>query len=56
MARLTHAGAQWWVLLVAGTVGFLNELRTSKDPAVLTVCVGLMTTPVAFGGKKEPAP
>lgn len=53
MARLTQAGAQWWILLIVGTVGFLNELRTSKNPAVLTICTGLMSTPAVFGARRE---
>lgn len=42
---------QWWVLLLVGTWGFVNELRTTKNPAVITTCVGLMTTPAVFARK-----
>lgn len=45
---------QWWVLLIVGTLGFVNELRTGKDVAVLTTCAGLMSTPAVFARRKEP--
>lgn len=56
VARLAEANIQWWVLLAVGTFGFVNELRSTKNVAVLTTCAGLMSTPAVFARRKEPAP
>lgn len=52
MFRLSQTAVQWWLLLIVGTLGFTKELLTTKNPAVLTICVGLMSTPSIF--KKVP--
>jgi hypothetical protein len=49
--RLTQAGIQWFVLMVVGTVVFIREAFTTKDPVVMTTAVGLMSTPAVFGKK-----
>lgn len=56
VAKLAEANIQWWVLLAVGTFGFVNELRSTKNVAVLTTCAGLMSTPAVFARKKEPPP
>lgn len=48
MTRLSQSAIQWWILLAAGTFGFTKEITTTRNPAVLTICVGLMTTPSIF--------
>lgn len=54
MARLTQVAFQWWVAMLLGAAGFVKEMLTTKDVAVLTICTGLMMTPAVFTGKQEP--
>lgn len=42
MASLTRSSVQWFVAMVLGTIGFAHELFTTRNPGVMTVCVGLI--------------
>lgn len=53
MARFTQAGVQWWVVFIAGTLGFVKVMTSSVDPIALATCVGMMTTPAVFARRDK---